>query len=134
MNERNGVWRTLGVAAVFVLGLGLGWAGATFRATHEMRARDAADFDVVRNRAEVEEMRLLDLDPEQRRIFVSVREQARQEMIRVLGRSRPEIDGILRQADQRIRPMLSPRQLALYDRLETARRQAMPDRPVGADD
>jgi hypothetical protein len=134
MPERSGLRRSLGVAAVFVLGWGLGWAGATYRATHEMRARDAADFQTVLGRVEAEEMRLLDLDPEQRRMFLAERDWAHREMDRVLGRNRPEIEGILRQADQRIRPMLSPRQLALYDRLETTRRQILPERPIGADD
>jgi hypothetical protein len=131
---RRAAARIVGTACLFALGLGIGWAGATWRATHEMRDRDAAALDVSRERVDAEEMRLLDLDPEQRRRFQDARSEAFQEMQRVLGRSRPEIEGILRRSDEKIRPMLSPRQLAIYDRLEKSRRQGLPERPVGADD
>ncbi|MEA4857301.1 MAG: hypothetical protein AAGU21_11725 [Solidesulfovibrio sp.] len=134
MRKPHGLGPLLGIAGIFALGLGLGWAGAAYRATHEMRARDVADFDAAHSRAEAEEMRLLDLDPGQRRTFLAAREEARREMFRVLGRSRPELDGILRRSDQKIRPVLSPRQLAIYDRLETALRRGLPERPAGADD
>ncbi|WP_428560984.1 MAG: hypothetical protein ACP59X_17880 [Solidesulfovibrio sp. DCME] len=134
MHKPRGLGHWLGIGGVFALGLGLGFAGATYRATHEMRARDVADFDAAHSRVEAEEMRLLDLDPGQRQVFLAAREQARQEMLRVLGRNRPELDGILRQSDRKIRPMLSPRQLAVYDRLESSLRRSLPERAAGADD
>ncbi|WP_300156189.1 hypothetical protein [Solidesulfovibrio sp.] len=133
-NWRRLMGRFAGTACVLVLGLGIGWAAATWRATHEMRDRDAAALDVSRERVDAEEMRLLDLDPEQRRRFQETRNEVFLEMQRLIGRSRPEIEGILRRSDEKIRPMLSPRQLAIYDRLEKSRRQGLPERPVGADD
>ena len=125
---------SLALAVACLCGFGLGWAGASYKAIHEARARDQEPFEAMRLRIEAEEMRLLDLSPEQRQRYLAARDQACREMDRVLGRSRVELDGIMNASDARIRPMLSPSQLAVYDRLMRERRQGLPERPVGADD
>ena len=78
-------------------------------------------------------MRRLDLSPEQRRVYLEAWESGRRDFDLALGRMRPEIDGALKRIDDRVRPILSPRQLALYDRLEAERRAHMPERPAGGD-
>ena len=127
-------WGAIAVFCVFALGLGLGWGGSSIWMTHALRDRDAADVEVARSRLEAEEMRLLDLDPGQRQRFLEAKREVYGEIRRVLARNRPEIEGILRQSDVKIRPMLSPRQLAVYDRLEARYRMSLPERPAGADD
>ncbi len=134
---REGESRLVGrmvAACLFASGIGLGWGGASLWATRVMRDRDAADVDVARSRLEAEEMRLLDLDLGQRQRFLEAKHEVYGEIRRVLAHSRPEIEGILRQGDAKIRPMLSPRQLAVYDRLEARYRLTLPERPTGADD
>ena len=127
-------WGAIAVFCVFALGLGLGWGGSSIWMTHALRDRDAADVEVARSRLEAEEMRLLDLDPGQRQRFLEAKHEVYDEIRRVLARSRPEIEVILRRGDVKIRPMLSPRQLAVYVRLEARYRLTLPERPVGADD
>jgi Spy/CpxP family protein refolding chaperone len=134
MVKTERTWQCLGVTLVFALGLGIGWAGATYRAIDEARARDGSGFDETFKRLEMEEMRRLDLSETQRREFLAARDEAKQEIRRVLGRYRPEVDAIIHRADAKIRPTLSPRQLALYDNLEQERQEQMPVRPIGADD
>ncbi|UJX42853.1 hypothetical protein K9F62_09330 [Desulfovibrio sp. JY] len=134
MTERTKTAQGLALIAACLLGVGLGWLGATYKAVHEGRARDNEPMDTLRARIEAEEMRLLDLNPSQRATFIAAREQAHREMAQVFGRNRPELEYIMRQSDARIRPMLSPRQLAVYDRLEQERRRGLPERPDGADD
>lgn len=121
--------RTGTVAIVFVLGLGLGWLGASHRAMEENRARDVAGFEAMRRRVDAEYMRRLDLSDEQRQLFVAVWDEAHRELDLAMGRMRPEFDGLLRRIDERVRPTLSPRQLAVYDRLEGERRAQLPPRP-----
>ncbi|KHK01535.1 hypothetical protein NY78_3056 [Desulfovibrio sp. TomC] len=118
---------------IFVLGLGLGWIGASQRALVEIRARDSAGFEAMRKRVDEEYIRRLDLDGQQRQVFVSAWNDAHQEFDQVMGRMRPELDSVLQRIDARVRPTLSPRQLAVYDRLEGERRAQLPSRPVGND-
>jgi Spy/CpxP family protein refolding chaperone len=134
MADRERMMRFIALAAACALAFGLGWAGATFRAVHEARARDQEPFAAQRSRIEAEEMRLLDLTPGQRQAFVAARDQAFAEANRILGRSRFELDGVMRKSDARIRPLLSPRQLAVYDQLQQERRRDLPERSGDTDD
>lgn len=134
MAETSRVIRYSSLAVVFAVGLGLGWAGATHRAIDENRVRDGSGFDAVRSRLDAEEMRVLDLDEQQRQVFVAAREEVSQAVNRLLVRYRPELDLIMQQADEKIRPVLSPRQLAVYDRMEQSRRMQMPVNPDPEDD
>jgi len=122
------------VLAVFVLGLGIGWAGAAQQAIRDNRLRDGADLMEIRRRLDEEFMRSLDLGAEQRARFVTAREAAFRQMDGLLARLRPEADLVFQQFDQDIRPILSPRQLAVYDRIELERRRQMPQRPEGGSD
>lgn len=133
MVEASGQFRTGTVVIIFVLGLGLGWLGASQRALVEIRARDSAGFEAMRKRVDDEYIRRLDLDGQQRQVFVSAWNDAHQEFDQVMGRMRPELDGVLQRIDARVRPTLSPRQLAVYDRLEGERRAQLPKRPAGND-
>ena len=119
--------------AVFIVGIGLGWLVSSRQALLDRRASDGAGFEDVRKRFADESMRRLDLSPEQRRVYLDAWEDARREFDLALGRMRPEIDGVFRRIDERVRPMLSPRQLAVYDRIEAERRAHMPERPAGGD-
>lgn len=121
------------VALAFVLGIGLGWLGASRQAMLENRDRDIAGFDTLRQRLDAEYMRRLDLNEEQRRLFTAVWDEAHGELDLTMGKMRPDIDRLLRGVDARLRPALSPRQLAVYDRIETERRARLPERPVGSD-
>ncbi len=132
--DRSRRWRGCGVVVVFVVGMALGWGVAGLRAQRQRQALDAAGPEATRLRLEAEEMRQLDLTPAQRQVFQQAREAAHREVTRVLGRDRPEIEGILRRSDGHIRPVLSPRQLAVYDRMARERRGELPPRPIGADD
>ena len=134
MSETGHMARRLVVAGAFALGLGLGWAGATHRAIDESRARDGGGFAAVRGRIDAEEMRVLDLNAEQRQVFQAAREEAMARTDLVFARQRPEMDLIFQAFDQKVRPVLSPRQLAVFDRLERKLRQELPERPAGADD
>ena len=96
MADRERTKRVMAVAAACVLAFGLGWAGATFRAVHEARARDQESF--------------------------------------AAQRSRFELDDVMRKSDARIRPLLSPRQLAVYDQLQQERRRDLPERSGDTDD
>ncbi len=120
-------------AGVFALGLGLGWAGATHRAIDASRARDGGGFVAIRDQVDAEEMRLLDLGIEQRRVFQAAKDEMFLEADRIFARLRPEMELLLARFDKKVRPILSPRQLAVYDRLEQKRRQEMPQAPVAAD-
>ena len=133
MVETSGHFRTGTVVIVFALGLGLGWIGASQRAMVESRARDSAGFEAMRKRVDDEYIRRLDLDSQQRQVFVSAWSDAHQEFDQAMGHMRPVLDGVLQRIDERVRPMLSPRQLAVYDRLEGERRAQLPPRPVGND-
>jgi len=124
----------IALAVVFALGVGLGWAGATHRAIDESRVKDSGSFAAVRDRIDAEEMRMLDLSASQRQEFVAAREEAFRKTDQVFARLRPEMEIIFQQFDRKVRPILSPRQLAEYDRIEQKRRREMPNRPVGADD
>jgi len=117
------------LAVVFALGIGLGWAGATHHAINETRVRDASGFDDTRRRLDEEEMRLMDLTGEQRQQFLAARAELFVQMAQMFGRFRPETDFFLHQFDQKIRPILSPRQLAVYDRFEQGHRLQMPAFP-----
>lgn len=121
--------RTGTVAIVFALGLGLGWLGASRQALLENRSRDMAGFEAIRQRMDAEYMRRLDLSDEQRRLFKAAVDDAHRELDLVMGGLRPKIDGLLQRIDERLRPTLSPRQLAVYDRLEGERRAQLPPRP-----
>lgn len=134
MHKTGTASQRIALVVVFALGLGLGWAGATHRAIDESRAKDSGSIAAVRNRVDEEEMRMLDLSPSQRQEFLAAREEAFQRADQVFARLRPEMELIFQQFDQRVRPILSPRQLAEYDRIEQKRRREMPNRPVGADD
>ena len=125
--------RTGTLAAVFVLGLGLGWLGASRQAMLENRDRDIAGFEAMRQRVDAEYIRRLDLSEAQRQLFLAVWDDVRQEMDLTMGRLRPDMDRLLRSVDERLRPALSPRQLAVYDRIETERRAQLPQRPDGSD-
>jgi hypothetical protein len=133
MAETSGQFRTGTLVIVFALGLGLGWVGASQRALVESRARDSAGFEAMRKRVDDEYMRRLDLDGQQRQVFASAWDDAHREFDLAMGRMRPELDGVLQRIDARVRPVLSPRQLAVYDRLESERRAQLPRRPVGSD-
>lgn len=119
--------------AVLVVGIGLGWLVSSRQALLDRRAVDGAGVEEIRRRVADESMRRLDLSPEQRRVYLDAWEDARRDFDLALGRMRPEIDGVLRRIDERVRPMLSPRQLAVYDRIEAERRAHMPQRPAGGD-
>jgi hypothetical protein len=119
--------------AVLVVGIGLGWLVSSRQALLDRRAVDGAGMEEIRRRFADESMRRLDLSPEQRRVYLDAWEDARREFDLALGRMRPEIDGVFRRIDERVRPMLSPRQLAVYDRIEVERRAHMPERPAGGD-
>lgn len=119
--------------AVFIVGIGLGWLVSSRQALLDRRAVDGAGMEEIRRRVADESMRRLDLSPEQRRVYLDAWEDARRDFDLALGRMRPEIDGVLRRIDERVRPMLSPRQLAVYDRIEAERRAHMPQRPAGGD-
>ena len=119
--------------AVLVVGIGLGWLVSSRQALLDRRAVDGAGMEEIRRRVADESMRRLDLSPEQRRVYLDAWEDARRDFDLALGRMRPEIDGVLRRIDERVRPMLSPRQLAVYDRIEAERRAHMPQRPAGGD-
>ena len=134
MSETGRVSRRLVVAGAFALGLGLGWAGASHRAIDESRARDGGGILAIRDRIDAEEMRLLDLSAEQRQVFQAARDEAMAKADLVFARLRPEMEILFQAFDQKVRPVLSPRQLAVYDRLEQKRRAEMPARPAGADD
>ena len=124
----------LSLAVVFALGIGLGWAGATHRAIDENRTRDGAGFEDVRKRLDEETMRLLDLSEEQRRVFLAAKQESLVAMNRLFGNFLPDVENILAQADQKIRPMLSPRQLAVYDRMEREHRNQLPGSPAAGRD
>ncbi|HML54060.1 MAG TPA: hypothetical protein PKC79_08185 [Solidesulfovibrio magneticus] len=119
--------------AVFIVGMGLGWLVSSRQALLDRRASDGAGFEEVRQRFADESMRRLDLSPEQRRVYLEAWENGRRDFDLALGRMRPEIEGVLSRIDARVRPMLSPRQLAVYDRIEAERRAHMPERPAGGD-
>ena len=119
--------------AVLVIGIGVGWLLSSRQALLDRRASDGAGFEEVRQRFADESMRRLDLNPEQRRVYIDAWEDARREFDLAMGRMRPEIDAVLSRIDDRVRPVLSPRQLAVYDRLEAERRALMPERPAGGD-
>lgn len=121
------------LAAVFLLGLGLGWLGASRQAMLENRDRDIAGFEAMRQRVDAEYIRRLDLSEAQRKLFLAVWDDVRREMDLTMGRLRPDMDRLLRSVDERLRPALSPRQLAVYDRIETERRAQLPERPSGSD-
>ena len=133
MAETATSWRTGTVAVVFILGLGLGWLGASHRAMVENRVRDVAGFEAMRQRVDAEYIRRLDLNEEQRQNFVAVWNQAHQEFEQTMSRMRPKLDGILQRIDERVRPTLSPRQLAVYDRLEGERRSQLPPRQADSE-
>lgn len=118
---------------VLIVGIGLGWLLSSRQALLDRRASDGAGFEEVRQRFADESMRRLDLSPEQRRVYRDAWEDARREFDLALGRMRPEIDIVFQRIDDQVRPMLSPRQLAVYDRIEAERRAHMPQRPAGAD-
>lgn len=118
---------------VLVVGIGLGWLLSSRQALLDRRANDGAGFEHARQRFADESMRRLDLSPEQRRVYLDAWENGRRDFDLALGRMRPEIDGVLKRIDDRVRPILSPRQLAVYDRIEAERRAHMPERPVGGD-
>lgn len=119
--------------AVFIVGMGLGWLVSSRQALLDRRASDGAGFEEVRQRFADESMRRLDLSPEQRRVYLEAWENGRRDFDLALGRMRPEIEGVLSRIDARVRPILSPRQLAVYDRIEAERRAHMPERPAGGD-
>ena len=119
--------------AVFIVGIGLGWLVSSRQALLDRRACDGAGFEDARQRIADESMRRLDLSPEQRRVYLDAWENGRRDFDLALGRVRPEIDGVLKRIDDRVRPILSPRQLAVYDRIEAERRAHMPERPAGGD-
>jgi hypothetical protein len=121
------------LAAVLVVGIGLGWLFSSRQALMDRRASDGAGFEEARKRFADESMRRLDLSPEQRRVYLEAWENGRREFDLALGRMRPEIDAVLSRIDDRVRPTLSPRQLAVYDRIEAERRAHMPERPAGGD-
>ncbi len=118
---------------VLVVGIGAGWLLSSRQALLDRRASDGAGFEEVRQRFADESMRRLDLSPEQRRVYLDAWEDGRRDFDLALGRMRPEIDGVLSRIDARVRPILSPRQLAVYDRIEAERRAHMPERPAGGD-
>jgi len=121
------------LAAVLFVGIGLGWLLSSRQALLDRRASDGAGFEEARKRFADESMRRLDLNPEQRRVYLEAWEKGRRDFDLALGRLRPEIDAVLSRIDDRVRPILSPRQLAVYDRLEAERRAHMPERPAGGD-
>jgi hypothetical protein len=121
------------LVAVFIVGMGLGWLVSSRQALLDRRASDGAGFEEVRQRFADESMRRLDLSPEQRRVYLEAWENGRRDFDLALGRMRPEIEGVLSRIDARVRPILSPRQLAVYDRIEAERRAHMPERPAGGD-
>jgi len=121
------------LAAVLVVGIGLGWLFSSRQALMDRRASDGAGFEEARKRFADESMRRLDLSPEQRRVYLEAWENGRREFDLAMGRMRPEIDAVLSRIDDRVRPTLSPRQLAVYDRIEAERRAHMPERPAGGD-
>lgn len=125
--------RTGTLIGVFVLGLGLGWLGASRQAMLENRDRDIAGFEAMRQRVDAEYIRRLDLSEAQRTLFLAAWDDVRREMDLTMGRLRPDMDRLLRGLDERLRPALSPRQLAVYDRIETERRAQLPQRPRGSD-
>jgi len=125
--------RTGTLLGVFVLGLGLGWLGASRQAMLENRDRDIAGFEAMRQRVDAEYIRRLDLSEAQRQLFLAAWDDVRREMDLTMGRLRPDLDRLLRGVDERLRPALSPRQLAVYDRIETERRAQLPERPSGSD-
>lgn len=133
MVEASRQFRTGTVVIIFALGLGLGWMGASRRAMVESRARDSEGFEAMRQRVDEEYIRRLDLDGQQRQVFVSAWNDAHQELDLAMGRMRPVFDSVLQRIDARVRPTLSPRQLAVYDRLEAERRSQLPKRPAGND-
>ena len=118
---------------VLVVGIGLGWLLSSRQALLDRRASDGAGFEHARQRFADESMRRLDLSPEQRRVYLDAWENGRRDFDLALGRMRPEIDIVFQRIDDQVRPMLSPRQLAVYDRIEAERRAHMPQRPAGAD-
>ncbi len=130
MGRAKGIF---GVVLVFALGLATGWLGASIRAEYRLQALERGGPDAFRRHMDEELIRALDLTEEQKRAFLAAREEAHQEMLVVIGRSRPQAEAILRRADAKIRPLLSPRQLAVYDRIEQERRQHLPERPPGTD-
>ena len=119
--------------AVLIVGIGLGWLLSSRQALLDRRASDGPGFEDERKRFADESMRRLDLSPEQRRVYLEAWENGRREFDLALGRMRPEIDAVLSRIDDRVRPTLSPRQLAVYDRIEAERRAHMPERPAGGD-
>lgn len=119
--------------AVLVIGIGVGWLLSSRQALLDRRASDGAGFEEVRQRFADESMRRLDLNPEQRRVYLDAWENGRRDFDLALGRMRPDIDGVFKRIDDRVRPILSPRQLAVYDRIEAERRAHMPERPAGGD-
>lgn len=121
------------LAAVLVVGIGLGWLFSSRQALMDRRASDGAGIEETRKRFVEESMRRLDLSPEQRRVYLDAFEIGRRDFDLAVGRMRPEIDGVFKRIDDRVRPILSPRQLAVYDRLEAERRAQMPERPAGVD-
>ena len=133
MAEATPGWRSATVAVVFVLGVGLGWLGASRQAMLDNRARDVAGFEAMRQRVDAEYMRRLDLSEAQRKHFMAVWDEAHREMNLAMSRMRPEFDGLMQRIDERVRPILSPRQLAVYDRLESERRSQLPPRPADGD-
>ncbi|MHC1790157.1 hypothetical protein [Solidesulfovibrio sp.] len=133
MADKTLCLRSGSVALVFVIGCALGWLGASHQAVREARARDSDSFEGLRRRIDEESMRRLDLSREQRQIFLNAWDAAHLEMDRTMGRLRPEIDSLLRRIDQRVRPVLNPRQLAVYDQIEAERRSGLPERPMGDD-
>lgn len=133
MAEKTSHWRTGAVAVVFVFGVGLGWLGASRQAMLENRARDVAGFEAMRQRVDAEYMRRLDLSEAQRKHFTAVWDEAHRELNLAMSRMRPEFDGLLQRIDERVRPTLSPRQLAVYDRLENERRSQLPPRPADSE-
>ena len=118
---------------VLVIGIGVGWLLSSRQALLDRRASDGAGFEEVRQRFADESMRRLDLNPEQRRVYLDAWENGRRDFDLALGRMRPEIDIVFQRIDDQVRPMLSPRQLTVYDRIEAERRAHMPQRPVGGD-
>lgn len=133
MAESSRQFGTGSLITVLVIGIGLGWLLSSRQALLERRASDGAGFEVARKRFAEESMRRLDLSPEQRRVYLDAWENGRRDFDLALGRMRPEIENVLSRIDARVRPILSPRQLAVYDRIEAERRDHMPERPAGAD-
>ncbi len=134
MTERGKVSGRILASVVFALGLGIGWAGATHKALRDARARDAGNFEEMRRRLDEEFIRLLDLSPEQQARFAAARAVAVGKLDGLFARLRPEADLVFADFDREIRPLLSPRQLAVYDRIEQEHRRQLPQRPEGAGD